>query len=130
MPDLATLQQRLSAALADVARSDEAVSLIAGDPAHALNRLTIYRGNVIANAVRALAATYPIICKLVGNEFFDGLARAYCREYPSVSGDLNQLGERLADFVSAFPHTQSLPPSAQVEAFRIWDKEVGAQKTK
>jgi putative spermidine/putrescine transport system substrate-binding protein len=29
-----------------------------------------------------------------------------------------------------FPHTQSLPPSAQVEAFAIWDKEVGAQKTK
>jgi putative spermidine/putrescine transport system substrate-binding protein len=29
-----------------------------------------------------------------------------------------------------FPHTQSLPPAAQVEAFKIWDKEVGAQKTK
>ena len=29
-----------------------------------------------------------------------------------------------------FPHTQSLPPSAQVEAFRIWDQQVGAQKTK
>jgi putative spermidine/putrescine transport system substrate-binding protein len=28
------------------------------------------------------------------------------------------------------PQTQSLPPSAQVEAFKIWDKEVGAQKTK
>jgi putative spermidine/putrescine transport system substrate-binding protein len=29
-----------------------------------------------------------------------------------------------------FPHTQSLPPAAQVEAFKIWDREVGAQKTK
>jgi putative spermidine/putrescine transport system substrate-binding protein len=28
------------------------------------------------------------------------------------------------------PHTQSLPPSAQVEAFKIWDQQVGAQKTK
>jgi putative spermidine/putrescine transport system substrate-binding protein len=33
-------------------------------------------------------------------------------------------------WLAQFPHTQSLPPSAQVEAFRIWDKEVGAQKTK
>ena len=29
-----------------------------------------------------------------------------------------------------FPHTQSLPPAAQVEAFKIWDQQVGAQKTK
>jgi putative spermidine/putrescine transport system substrate-binding protein len=33
-------------------------------------------------------------------------------------------------WLAQFPHTQSLPPSAQVEAFKIWDKEVGAQKTK
>ena len=109
MSDLVTLQRRFSAALADAARNDNAVPLIAGDPAQALNRLAIYRGNVIANAVRALTATYPIIRQLVGDEFFDGLARAYGREHPSVSGDLNQFGEQLADFVSAFPHTQSLP---------------------
>jgi len=29
-----------------------------------------------------------------------------------------------------FPQTQSLPPKAQVEAFRIWDQQVGAAKTK
>jgi putative spermidine/putrescine transport system substrate-binding protein len=29
-----------------------------------------------------------------------------------------------------FPHTQSLEPKQQVEAFRIWDQQVGAQKTK
>ena len=32
--------------------------------------------------------------------------------------------------LAQFPHTQSLPPSAQVEAFKIWDQQVGAQKTK
>ncbi len=29
-----------------------------------------------------------------------------------------------------FPHTQSLEAKAQVDAFRIWDQQVGAQKTK
>ncbi len=29
-----------------------------------------------------------------------------------------------------FPHTQSLEPKAQVEAYRIWDQEIGARKTK
>ncbi len=33
-------------------------------------------------------------------------------------------------WLGEFPHTQSLPPQAQVEAFRIWDQQVGAQKTK
>ena len=33
-------------------------------------------------------------------------------------------------WLAEFPHTQSLPPAAQVEAFKIWDQQVGAQKTK
>ncbi|MEJ7669997.1 MAG: extracellular solute-binding protein [Casimicrobiaceae bacterium] len=33
-------------------------------------------------------------------------------------------------WLAKFPHTQSLEPKAQVEAFRIWDQQVGAQKTK
>jgi putative spermidine/putrescine transport system substrate-binding protein len=33
-------------------------------------------------------------------------------------------------WLSEFPHTQSLEAKAQVEAFRIWDQQVGAQKTK
>ena len=33
-------------------------------------------------------------------------------------------------WLSEFPHTQSLEPKAQVEAYRIWDQQIGAQKTK
>ena len=33
-------------------------------------------------------------------------------------------------WLAEFPHTQSLEPKAQVEAYRIWDQQVGAQKTK
>jgi hypothetical protein len=109
MSDLATVQQLVSTALADSARSDDALPLIAGDPAHARSRLAIYRGNVGANAALALAATYPIVRKLVGAEFFDGLARAYSGDHPSVSGDLNELGEHLTDFVKTFPPAQTLP---------------------
>jgi hypothetical protein len=109
LPDLAATQRRFGAALTGGARSDDALSLFAGDPAHVLNRLAIYRGNVVANTARALAAAYPVIGKVVGDEFFDGLAREYCREHPSVSGDLNELGEHFADFVSVFPPAQPLP---------------------
>ena len=33
-------------------------------------------------------------------------------------------------WLTKFPHTQSLEAKAQVEMFRIWDQQVGAQKTK
>ncbi len=35
-----------------------------------------------------------------------------------------------AAWLTQFPHTQSLVPKAQVDAFRIWDQQIGAQKTK
>ena len=114
MPELATTQQLIGAALAGAASGDEATALFAGDPLQVRNRLAIYRGNVVSNAAGALAATYPIVRKLVGVEFFDGLARAYNREHPSVSGDLNELGEHFAHFIGGFPHTQSLPYLADV----------------
>ena len=109
MPEILAAQQRFGAALADAAHADDAVPLFVGDAARVRRRIAIYRGNVIASATKALAAAYPIIRKLVGDEFFDGLARTYCREHPSASGDLNEYGEKFARFVAAFPHTQSLP---------------------
>jgi putative spermidine/putrescine transport system substrate-binding protein len=33
-------------------------------------------------------------------------------------------------WLKEFPHTQSLEPKQQVEAFKIWDQQVGASKTK
>ena len=109
MPELTNAQHLFGAALADAAAGDEATALFAGDPAQVRNRLAIYRGNVVANADGALAATYPIVRKLVGADFFGGLARAYNRQHPSVSGDLNELGEHFAQFISGFPHAQALP---------------------
>ena len=109
MAELLATQQRFSAALANAARVDDAASLFVGDVERARRSIAIYRGNMIANTTKALGATYPIIRKLIGDEFFDGLARTYCREYPSASGDLNECGEYFAPFVAEFPHTQSLP---------------------
>lgn len=71
--------------------------------------LAVYRSNVYGNWSQALAGAYPIVRKIVGTEFFAGLAREYARAHPSTSGDLNEYGELLPEFVAAFPHTQDLP---------------------
>lgn len=94
MPALGTWQSDFGAALASRG----------GPPG-----MAAYRGNVFGKWEEALAGAYPIVRKIVGADFFAGLARAYARAHPSKSGDLNQYGERLADFVARFPHTLDLP---------------------
>jgi hypothetical protein len=71
--------------------------------------MAVYRGNVFGNWAQALESAYPIVRKIVGEEFFRGLAREYARLFPSASGDLNEYGAQLAEFVASFPHTQDLP---------------------
>ena len=110
MLELGELQETFAAALTDPAQELRAASLLfRGAPAGAVERIAVYRGNVVANARKALASAYPITVKIVGDEFFDGLAREYLRRHPSVSGDLNELGREFAHFVAEFPHTRDLP---------------------
>jgi uncharacterized protein len=71
--------------------------------------MAVYRGNVFGNCSQALESAYPIVRKIVGGEFFRGLVREYAREHPSASGDLNEYGEHLPEFVAAYSHTQDLP---------------------
>ena len=68
-----------------------------------------YRANVSGNWGKALANAYPIVRKILGEAFFDAMAREYARAHPSASGDLNRFGARLANFVAQFEHTRDLP---------------------
>jgi hypothetical protein len=72
-------------------------------------RLGIYRNNVFTNLREALRALFPVTDKLVGQEFFDYAANEYIHRYPSPAGDLNQFGEYLAEFFSAFEPAAGLP---------------------
>lgn len=80
-----------------------------GGPAALLPGIRIYAGNAYGNWAKALASAYPIVRKIVGEPFFEGLAGAYARAHPSVSGDLNEFGTHFPDFVSRFPPTLDLP---------------------
>jgi len=78
----------------------------------------IYRGNLVGAWNKALSAAYPVIRQLVGDDFFEGLARFYGKGHPSREADLNRFGEHfaafLADFepVAGFPY---LPDMARLE---------------
>ncbi len=73
------------------------------------SRFARYRGNLAATWEKTLAATFPVLQALVGDEFFGGLARAYGHANPSRSGDLNEFGDGFPRFLAEFPHVAQYP---------------------
>jgi uncharacterized protein (UPF0276 family) len=72
-------------------------------------RFGLYRGNLTSIWGKALAAAYPVIAQLVGEEFFTAMAREYGRAHPSDSGDLNRFGADFEEFLRGFEHVKDLP---------------------
>lgn len=91
-------QQRLLAAL--WSRADDGL-----DPAG----VAAYRANAGAAAERALAAAYPTVQQLVGDEAFAAIARQLWRQHPPVRGDLAQWGEALPAWLAADPSLAGEP---------------------
>ena len=110
------LQADFAAALAESSAVPGLMPALVRHDARVPDRLALYRGNVSAAWEKALANAYPVVRALVGDEFFSGLARAYGRAHPSVSGDLNRFGARFAEFIDGFEHTRSLPYLGDVAA--------------
>lgn len=71
--------------------------------------LSAYANNTLFNRADALAEAYPVVRQLVGDDFFGGLARAFARVTPSVSGDMNRYGAGFADFIAGFDAARDLP---------------------
>jgi len=80
--------------------------------------IAIYRRNLFANLGGALAATYPVVRRLVGEAFFREAARQYVLAHPSRSGDLGDYGAQFAPFLATYAHAASLeylPDVARLE---------------
>jgi len=99
MPSLVERQRTFVAAILDEG--------IASDAPDA--RVAIYRRAVLANYRKALAATYPVVRRLVGVPFFNAAVDRYVMAVPSTSGDLNVYGDRLGEFLDAYEPAVPLP---------------------
>ena len=80
------------------------------------DRLQVYRNNVFISLRQALADVYPVVQRLVGEEFFNQLARRFVREYPSRSGNLHDFGRELGRFLATLPDSSGLPYLPDVAA--------------
>lgn len=81
------------------------------DPAAAL---AIYRNNVFANYRRALAASYPVVLRLISEDCFHHTVDALVRAQASDDGDVARYGARLPDFLAQHDSTRGLPWLAHV----------------
>lgn len=106
--DLASLQSGLLAALVD-ARAQSSAPEIRANGLDAARRLAIYRGNLHANWRSALADTFPVVERLVGEAFFTEASRSYAAAHPSRSGDLQVYGAEFPAFLEQYPHARDHP---------------------
>lgn len=92
---LAEVQRQFAASLLD--RNNAAVGL------------AVYRGNLTGTWTKTLAAAYPVIAQLVGDEFLAALAAEYGAAAPTEDADLNRFGAGFAAFLDGFPHVADWP---------------------
>ncbi len=77
-------------------------------------RFAVYRNNVVASLIDALAATFPVVQALVGVDFFRAMARLYVQAHPPRSRVMAWFGADLPAFIEAFEPAASVPYLANV----------------
>jgi putative DNA-binding protein len=77
-------------------------------------RLNVYRNTAIDVLTTALRLAYPAVHRLVGGEFFEGVARIFIEEEPPRSAYLEGYGAAFPNFLAGFPRAAALPYLAGV----------------
>ncbi len=80
-------------------------------------RFSVYRNNVMVSLIDALAANFPVIQRLLGEEFFAGAARVFITERPPVIPMLFLYGEDFAEFLASFEPVAEYPYLADVARY-------------
>jgi hypothetical protein len=79
-----------------------------------LSRFAVYRNNVYVGLTVALAKRFPVVQRLVGDEFFSGMARVYAGLHKPASPLLFEYGDGFPDFIGQFEPARGLAYLADV----------------
>ncbi|NTH14092.1 DUF2063 domain-containing protein [Agrobacterium rhizogenes] len=115
-----TTQAEFATALLD---TDRAVpeGLTAWNGLRPERRFGVYRDNVVAGLIGALASRFPVAENIVGKDFFAAMAHEFVRLHPPQSPLLLAYGDDFADFVETFEpagNIDYLPDVIRLEAAR------------
>lgn len=98
MSNLSHLQRSFTSHI----RNDEDLDILKTLPysqEEALERMDIYRNNVIGNLESVLESVYEVTKKLVGCEYFRKLAKEYISQHPSTSANLDDYGKYFSKII-------------------------------
>ena len=98
LPDLAAFQRQFAATI------DRPVG----------GAMAVYRNTVIHGAAEALAANYPVVAQIVGDEMFEGIAVEFATAHPPRTPVLALYGEQFAEWIEQQPWAVDLPYLADV----------------
>ncbi|HEX9471881.1 MAG TPA: DNA-binding domain-containing protein [Bradyrhizobium sp.] len=95
--------------------------IMAHNAAVPARRFGVYRNNVASGLVKALKSRFPVVEKIVGEEFFAAMARVFVIAQPPRSPLLATYGDDFPAFVAAFEPAREIPylaDAARLEAAR------------
>ena len=105
MPTLLEMQNAMQASL--LHRDNEPVAAMLAGHITA-DRLDIYRNTFVHTLTKALRLSFPVIERLVGEEFFKGAAQFFIADHPPQEAWLDRFGGEFPDFLRAFPQARSI----------------------
>jgi len=108
MPRFTETQESFAGAVrrADQALPEGVTSYSADQPTR---RFNVYRNNFYASLIDVLAGRYPVVQRLVGEEFFRAMAKVYVDEQPPRSAMILAYGGGFAEFLDRFPPVSDVP---------------------
>jgi hypothetical protein len=82
-------------------------------------RLSVYRNNIVGSLTDVMRSSFPVLEALVGQEFLEGMARAFILKNPPARGCLNFYGAGFAEFIEGFAPAKSLPYLPDIARFEL-----------
>jgi len=79
--------------------------------------LQIHRNNFVISVTESLKAVYNCTLQLVGDEFFESVARHYILNNPPIENNIRVYGEGFPEYLVALPQLADMPYIAEMAKF-------------
>ena len=130
MSALEDLQRSFTAAVFD-AQAEIPAMLTRKSGGVPRRRFAVYRNNIYASLIEALEGRFPVVARLVGDEFFGAMAAVYIERNLPKSPVLLLYGAEFPAFIADFPPAAGLPYLADVAALEwAWHEAYHAEDAK
>ena len=90
----------------------------AATAARAESGLAVYRNNVMSSLIKVVAARFPAVCRLLGEDCFLESAQRFIAAEPPRSPLLMEYGDGFPEFLRSIGHDSCIADLAELEAAR------------